>query len=272
MANGYGETGTPISAYVYPDRAAGGLFGTLDDMAAFAAAGMTNLSNRRQGVLDGETVQLMYTPASDITGYYQLVFDAYGFGHFIEYLSPEGGGKDKVKAVFHGGQGSGWMTDFHSIPETGEGIVILSNSQRTWPGFAYILSDWAGRLGYKSIGMGVIVAVQKAAWISIAVIFFIFLLLARRLFRGISSGRMLFAPFSKKSTVKRIVQFMSALVLGALFIRVVSLDYWFIDSVLPIATHWLNGAVLSLSVVLLVSALFPLEQDAPRERSVPDAP
>ncbi len=36
-----------------------------------------------------------------------------------------------------------WMTYSHLVPETGDGIVVLANSQRSWPLFSHLLSDWA---------------------------------------------------------------------------------------------------------------------------------
>ena len=65
------------------------------------------------------------------------MFEAYGFGHYIETL-PNG-----LRSVSHGGQGNGVMTHFQTVPETGDAIVILTNSQRSWPFIAYLLSDWA---------------------------------------------------------------------------------------------------------------------------------
>ncbi len=62
-----------------------------------------------------------------IPGLFGFAADAYGFRHFIETLP------DRRRAVWHGGQGHGWMTHFHAIPESGDGIVILTNSQRSWP-------------------------------------------------------------------------------------------------------------------------------------------
>jgi hypothetical protein len=44
------------------------------------------------------------------------------------------------------------MTHFHSVPETGDGIVILTNSQRSWPFFSEILGDWAAWCGLPGWG------------------------------------------------------------------------------------------------------------------------
>ncbi len=256
VANGYDNRGKAIPVYIYPDKAAGGLFGPLDDVARFAAAGMTGFNSRHSGVLQTDTIERMYTPVSDMTGYYRFVFDGYGLGHFIEFLSGRG---QAVKTVSHGGQGSGWMTDFHLIPETGDGIVILSNSQRTWPGFAYILSDWAVWNGFDSIGMGFIITVQKIAWAAIALVLALLLLQVWQILEGVLTGSRRLAPLSGHSRLLRGTQASAGILLAGAFIWIQSLDYWFIDSVLPIATHWINSMLLAAAIVLLVTTLFPQE-------------
>ena len=142
------EKGQPIPVYVYPATASGGLFSTVDDIARFVAAGMTRFGNTGHAVLSPETIAELYVPGVDTASFYSIVFDAYGYGHFIENLS------NGYRAVAHGGQGYGWMTHFHAVPETGDGIVILINSQRSWPFFVYVLSDWARWIGAGSVGMG----------------------------------------------------------------------------------------------------------------------
>ncbi|MFW6360667.1 MAG: serine hydrolase domain-containing protein [Spirochaetota bacterium] len=256
VANGYDNRGKAIPVYIYPDKAAGGLFGPLDDVARFTAAGLTDFNSLHSGVLQPETVQRMYTPIADMTGYYRFVFDGYGLGHFIEFLTGRG---QAVKMVSHGGQGSGWMTDFHLIPETGDGIVILANSQRTWPGFAYILSDWAVWNGFDSIGMGFIITVQKIAWASIALVLALLLLQAWQILEGVSTGSRRLAPLARHKRLLRGTQASAGILLAGAFIWIKSLDYWFIDSVLPIATHWINFMLLAAAIVLLVTTLFPQE-------------
>ncbi len=269
VANGYGTEGVSIPVYIYPDKAAGGLFGTLEDVATFAAAGMTDFDTARRNALTSKSIETMYTPISKMSSYYQFVFEGYGLGHFVEYL-PDGTGR--TKAVSHGGQGSGWMTDFHSIPKTGDGIVILSNSQRTWPGFAYILTDWAKWLGYSSIGMGVIITVQKIAWISIALILFLLIRHVWRLAEGLFLGTRRFAPMAVETRMVRSVQFLLSLLLLGVFLWVSSLEYWFIDSVLPIASSRLNFSILFASLVLLASAVFTKRRDEHKGDYLPNRP
>lgn len=268
VAKGYGMRGEAIPVYVYPDKAAGGLFATLDGVARFASAGMTDFTTRYRDVLDPSTIEQMYSPYTSMSGYYTFVFDGYGFGHFIEYLPVENTGSEGrdragfIKVVSHGGQGTGWMTDFHVIPETGDGIVILSNSQRTWPGFGYILSDWANWLGFTSIGMGTIVLVQKWAWVAIAIGLAVLLWQTVRLLDRVVLGTRRFAPWAKEDRLLRSLQGFLGAGCAALYLWIMSLDYWFIDSVLPIAGGWLNYVDLYAAFVLAASALFPSLKEA----------
>lgn len=101
IPNGYDLNGNPIPVYIYPDKAAGGLFACVEDIATFITAGMTNFSRTGHEVLNAQSINKLYTPMVEIPGFYGLAFDSYGLGHFIESLS---NGK---KAVSHGGQGSG---------------------------------------------------------------------------------------------------------------------------------------------------------------------
>ena len=80
------------------------------------------------------------------------LFDAYGCGHYLETL-PNG-----VLSVSHAGQGSSIITHFQAVPTTGDGLVILTNSQRSWPFIAYLLRDWARWRAFPSVGM------EKILW------------------------------------------------------------------------------------------------------------
>lgn len=249
VPNGYDGKGNPIPVYVYPAKASGGLFSTVEDVALFAIAGMTGFSDRGQRVLNTKSIETIYTPQIELSGYYRIVFDTYGLGHFIETL-PNG-----MKAVSHGGQGSGWMTHFHSVPETGDAIVIFSNSQRSWPFFAYILRDWARWNGFSSVGFAGIIRARTVFWILIAVLFFVVQLQVWRLADGLFSGTRRFAPLSGGRRGLRIVEIVSALGIASALGWIVTREYFFLNSVFPIASGWLWIALLLSAVVLLLSAM-----------------
>lgn len=257
---GYDVKGNPIPVYIYPEKASGGLFATVGDMATFVTAGMTEFSHVGLQVLNAQYISKLYTPMVKVPGFYGLAFESYGLGHFIEIL-PNG-----KKAVSHGGQGSGWMTHFHSVPETGDGIVILTNSQRSWPFFALILSDWARWNGFFSVGMGRIIQGTKVLWAFIGLIWVILLGQMWRLVKGLVSGCRQFAPLCGKSRQLRIVQSSLFMVLLAGLLWAVNQDYLFLSSVFPVASGWLGFSVFVSALVLLLSALFPCWENSKKER------
>lgn len=253
---GYDLKGNSIPVYIYPDKASGGLFASAQDIAAFITAGMTNFSQSDHNVLTAQSINQLYTPVVEIPGFYGLAFDSYGLGHFVENVS------SNQKAVSHGGQGTGWMTHFCSVPETGDGIVILTNSQRSWPFFAYILSDWAKWSGFTSVGMGRIILAKNILWTLLVLIWAIISWQVGRLAREVISRRRKFAPLSSESRPLRVVQSSTAVILFSILLWGVNQDYLFITSLFPIASSYLGFSIVAAAVVLLLSALFPCIEEA----------
>ncbi len=251
VPTGYDLNGKPIPVYVYPEKGSGGLFASVEDVASFAIAGMKENNSIKQGVLKPETIKQLYNPEVEIIGFYSLAFDAYGLGHFIEIL-PDGN-----FTVSHGGQGSGIMTHFQSFPDSGEGIVILTNSQRSWPVFAYILRDWGNWLGYPSLGMSIIIMGQTLLYLLISLVLLIVIWQLWILICGMLSGNRRFMPLSHNGLVLRIIKLFLAVILTSLFIWSVNQSYLFITSVFPKATGWLALTIIMSAITLYLYALFP---------------
>lgn len=99
-------------------QAAAGLHATLEDMGRFAVA---TLSMMEEGpgrtVLSRESLELMLTAASASEG-------RYGLGYFLRPL-PNG-----VPAMGHDGANEGWHSSFLVVPETGDGLVVLTNGDQ----------------------------------------------------------------------------------------------------------------------------------------------
>jgi CubicO group peptidase (beta-lactamase class C family) len=247
---GYDLNGRAVPVYVYPEKGSGGLFATVGDIATFVAAGMPDFSQDHP-VLSPESILALYAPAAKELGIYSLVFDAYGLGHYVEELA------NGHVAVSHGGQGTGWMTHFHSVPEKGDGIVILTNSQRSWPFIAHLLSDWAHWNGFSPPGMGRIVWGEYALWGLIGLLCSFVLWQAWRLGEGVVVGTRHLAPLAPESRLVRVGQGGLSAVLFAGLAWCASQEYLFISSVFPIASVWLGVVGLALAVVLLLSALLP---------------
>lgn len=236
---GYDLRGRPVPAYVYPEKGSGGLFATVEDIAAFTIAGMEDVSSSQQ-VLSPLGIKALYTPVSDHIGIYGLVFDGYGLGHYLETLP-----NDK-QAVSHGGQGTGIMTHFHAVPESGDAIVILTNSQRSWPFISYLLRDWAQWLSFSSVGMGKIIWGKYGLWAVIGLIWSVVLL---QLLQSKRFRRFCFLQAG-----------LAAAIIGGL-VWCLCQKYLFLSSVFPRASLWLGISAFALSISLLLTALVSVREN-----------
>ncbi|HHT49590.1 MAG TPA: beta-lactamase family protein [Firmicutes bacterium] len=243
---GYNLSGKSVPVYLYPSKASGGLFATARDIARFAAAGM-----KENSVLSGESIKRMYKPETNKIGIYGLVFEGYGFGHYLEKL-PSG-----LRSVSHGGQGNGIMTHFQAVPETGDAIVILTNSQRSWPFIADVLSDWAQWRGFPSVGMGRII------WGHLVLSAVIGMLISASLLMAVETVD----SFKRqKRTGFRLLRVSTAAILLGILLWCACQEYLFVTSVFPVLSVWLGAAVVVFSIALLWSALSPAysrKQDKP---------
>lgn len=250
IPNGYDFNGNPIPPYVYPEKAAGGLIATVDDIAKFVCAGMPSFKTYGNAI-SHESILQLYAPSVSKLGFYGFAFNSYGFGHLLEKLS---NGK---LAVAHGGQGAGWMTHYHAIPETGHGIVILTNSQRSWPFFARVLTRWAQWAGVDRVGMSIIYTGEKILWVAMSLLILFVSWSAIQVGLGICQSTRNFAPFSKRKHKSRIVLTLFLVFIFAIYIWAVSQDYIFFTSIFPGIAGWLVYAIPVLALSLLIFVLFP---------------
>ncbi|NLK27504.1 MAG: beta-lactamase family protein, partial [Clostridiales bacterium] len=230
---GYDLKGKPVPAYVYPEKASGGLFSTAEDIATFTMAGMKDSPYDKQ-ILNPNTIETMYMPAFKDIGIYNLVFHAYGLGHYLETL-PNG-----YRAISHGGQGSGIMTHYHSIPESGDAIVILTNSQRSWPFISHLLRDWAQWLGVDTIGMERIIWGKYGLWAVIALIWSTIIYQSHKIIIWCIKRKRNELPNVKRSKLLTIVKILVALLIIIVLVWCKNQRYLFLSSVFPIASQWLS--------------------------------
>lgn len=236
MPVGHDLRGRPVAPYVYPGRGSGGVFATADDIARLAAASM---AGEEQSVLSEDGLATLHRPVVAVGGLFAFAADGYGLGHFTETLS------DGRHAVWHGGQGYGWMSHMHLVPETGDGIVVLSNSQRAWPLFAAILRDWSENLGVAPVGMTRVLRAETAARVAI------FLALAV----AVCAVRVAYAR--RRSRTSRIAAGIVATVLMGWPLWAAAQSYLFLFSVLPGLWPWLGGASGLAGLGLATIALIP---------------
>ncbi|WP_339276856.1 serine hydrolase domain-containing protein [Paenibacillus sp. FSL W8-0426] len=113
MSKAYGYFGQELPNYQFTEQAAAGLKTNSTDMMKLILASMDHL-NRMQGngLLENELVEEMQQP----------VIGESGLGVFIRKLSEE------QTFIYHSGDNRGWHSLYGFIPETKEGLVILTNS------------------------------------------------------------------------------------------------------------------------------------------------
>ncbi len=162
-----------------------------------------------------------------------------------------------MKSVANGGQGSGWMTHFQFVPESGDGIIILTNSQRSWPFFAHVLSDWAEWRGFGGIGMGKILVWTKALWVIGGLILCWVVVQTINLVSGLIRGNRKILPFSERGSLYRMAQLLTAVILMTALVWVFNQPYFFMFSVFPGAADFLVWVIFLLALVLTATAMLP---------------
>ncbi|HSM24092.1 MAG TPA: serine hydrolase, partial [Anaerolineaceae bacterium] len=253
VPTGYDLAGKPIHVYVYAEKGSGGLFATVEENARFVITSMPDESTEKK-VISSENIKVLHTPFVNQLGPYNLVFDGYGFGHYIENL------QDGTVAISHGGQGTGWMTHYHAVPESGDGIVILTNSQRSWPMIAYLLTDWAHWAGLPAPGMSKIILGIYLLWALVVLLWFTNFMFITRWLCDATLKNLNFKPLSYLSQVKPILKiFVSISILSGL-IWAINQKYLFVTSVFPIAATWLGISLFFFALVILLSVFIQEEQ------------
>lgn len=245
---GYTPDGKPVPPYRYPERASGGLIATAEDIARFCIAGMPDFSE--QQVLARPAVEQLYCAQAENLGIYSAVFDAYGFGYYTENLA------DGKLAVSHGGQGTGWMSHFHAVPETGDALVILTNSQRSWPLIASLLNGWARWRGFSSPGMTRILLGECILWGLVGLIAAITLCLGANLVRKRAKGNLRFIPMGQNGIEpSRIFKLGLSLSIFAILCWALCQKYLFLTAVFPASSPWLGVCAAAFSLTLLLDSL-----------------
>ena len=247
----YGLKEEPVPLYIYPGRGAGGLFATVEDIARFIQAGMAEGYRSEHKVLSPASIELISTPQAKPGGLMAYVSDAYGFGVFLEELQA---GRH---AVWNGGQGSGWMAHFYAVPDAGDAIVILVNSQRAWPLFAEVMREWSKWAGIAPVGMAHLTTVIFVLQVAIGLLIIASLGQILRIGRGLVMNQRSFAPLANEAWTVRLLQGLSATFLFSVLVWERSQDYLFLWSIIPHVFSWFEFAILVAAVALAVTAAVP---------------
>lgn len=250
MAEGYLLDNSPVPVVVDAAKGPGGLYSNLEDIARFLSVG---IAEKEEKVLSLESKNRMFYPEAETGSFYGLISDHYGLGYFLETL-PTG-----QKGVFHGGQHTGWLTSMYGVPTTGDGIVILTNSERSQHLIARILGIWAEKQGYESVKMSRTYSRGTTILnVVIGILFVVPLMGIIYLGRGFVRGERQFAPFSGETVVLRIFLTLGFVVFwGPLFWAT---GQKMVSVFLPVNSHYLALTFLWAGLGLLLGAIFPRRQ------------
>ena len=255
LATGYDYEGEPVPMYQDPFRGAGGLLISAEDLARFWAAGAAASDGQEpgKGVLQPESVKRLYTSEVKPDGFYALGSDGFGLGYFIDILP------GAEKAVFHAGEGAGSLGQAYLVPQEGEGIVILTNSKRSWPLIYQLTGKWADWSGYSRPAMSQAYStVQGVIWVLVALLLLGAAVKVVLLWWWLRAGHNCFAPFSPEKRFTRFLQV--GLALMALLL------WWLVGemvvaNLLPVIYGRLGLALGALAVSTLLTASFPPGDD-----------
>lgn len=141
MATPYDGLRSALPVLRYNELSAAGLTTTLHDLANLAAAGLKGEDAMPgRGVLQPATIVAMQTaaPASRWADRDPYGPDPqYGFGYTVRPLQFRG-----HTGVGHGGSNNGWESIIEVVPDTGDGIVIMTNSSNGSAVISSVLCTW----------------------------------------------------------------------------------------------------------------------------------
>lgn len=151
------------------------------------------------------------------------------------------------------------MTHFQSVPESGDAIVVLTNSQRSWPFISYLLSEWASWRGLPSVGMERIIWGRYGLIVLVGILFSAAILMVRHTMINVCRKKIGLKGIEKtRIHYCRVqwIQFGISLALTGILLWCVCQRYLFLTSVFPMLSAWLGGAIMLFTVALFLSAIF----------------
>ena len=126
-ASGHGWWGDVLPPYRFREQAASGLLATAGDIARFLAFIADPERHAEMGLVSGEVEEMVRPPDGHRSGF--------GLGFSLEAVAG-------AMVISHTGANRGWRAIFGVTPATGDGIVVLTNSDRGLAMTTDLLCDW----------------------------------------------------------------------------------------------------------------------------------
>ncbi|MCC5911052.1 MAG: beta-lactamase family protein [Clostridiaceae bacterium] len=142
-ATAYDKDLNQLPNYLFAEKAAAGLYTTIDDMNKFMITQIDSYSGIHEGsLLSKETMQQMHAPVMQVEGLEGFIYQKTALGHFVNME------EDGIKLISHDGGNKGWKANFTMIPDRESGIVILTNGDNG----TYLLNEVLNAWQYTTLG------------------------------------------------------------------------------------------------------------------------
>ncbi len=113
MMPSYNVLGFKSKELHYTEKAAAGLCSSINDFSKFLLANMYHSNSKHMPISD-KSLTMMHSRVNRRI--------PYGLGYYIFTLP------NNIKMIMHSGMNIGWYANFIVLPELGEGIVVMTNS------------------------------------------------------------------------------------------------------------------------------------------------
>ncbi|SDY09755.1 CubicO group peptidase, beta-lactamase class C family [Evansella caseinilytica] len=133
-AKAYNTNLESLPNYLFIEKAAAGLYTTIEDLSKFVITEIDNYED--DYFLRQETIREMYSPVLEIGGLEGFIYETTALGHFVNT------DKNNRLLVAHDGGNKGWKANFSLAPNTGDGVVILTNGDNGTYLINEVLSSW----------------------------------------------------------------------------------------------------------------------------------
>ena len=250
LAKPYTRDGRELPNYIFSGKGAAGLLTTVEDLAKL----VSNLTDNNglvsgQQVLSKNSIQKMIKPLISTKGDIALFYDSMALGYFI----------DKTGMVSHTGSNMGWRSFFGIYPNTGDGIVILSNSDSGRNIYIDIIRQWSELCEYPEIRM---VKFFKRVFLYSLLIAFILLgsslYLVVSLIQQIRKNKRRFVTGPDLLRINfwilAILKLFVPCLLGYLWITAFS---YLLADLSPLTFKWLTAGIILFPVIMTLKILFP---------------
>ncbi|SCY22724.1 CubicO group peptidase, beta-lactamase class C family [Alkaliphilus peptidifermentans DSM 18978] len=133
-AKAYNENLELLPNYLFTEKAAAGLYTTIEDLSKFV---ITSISNYKEdNFLRQEIIQEMYSPVLEVGDLEGFIYETTALGHFVNT------DKKSKPLIAHDGGNKGWKANFSLAPITGDGVVILTNGDNGTYLINEVLNSW----------------------------------------------------------------------------------------------------------------------------------